>query len=658
MSAHEETVGDAGERVRKCRVRISAIPTGGGAANASSVRALLGRPGVDPEAGCNQNNDRSAHGRLVFRRCMEVAPDIIVEQWGGLVTSVFRYSRYGTPNKSAAVAMPLALVLVGTVYAQDRDDSTLHEAASRGERATVLRLLDRGADIDEREGRGRTPLHLAARSCFDVGEPICRGVVAVLLDRGADVDARDAAGRTPLHRAAGGHMPGVVVELMRRGADIQARDDEGWTPLHVAAQYGTFGAREVAVELLQRGADVDAGDADGTTPLQVAEARGRTKLVTLLRRWHGAGIETTQGRAAGVRVEVTASSVIRSSGPMEIALPDPEDLVYVEAVLLGPFFERGRNEELTIRMVPDLRWGLHTNNWSWWWRDLGVWGDPWGALQRFAYGTIEFHRGARLLARVRIHKDWTQMDGVSYSPQTGLLNLHLSHVNVGSGESAYQVVRYDSMTGRLEVLDFLSDAARFEERLMTCTGEQQRWPAAPSIGRTVFFQPCRSNVERVRALYAAAGDVRAWGSGVVARAIATEPGTTIDVACDACAEIDDTTLSARLTRLRRSADLVEPDSVSIERFASPAFELVVVGYRATGDPERPFTLLFVRPLEGPWQPIYGWERAPYFYPFGHVDGFVPGADALVRLSVEFRNFLPREAFLDLDARTLRVAMAP
>ena len=30
-------------------------------ANASSVRALLGRPGVDPEARCNQNNDRPLH---------------------------------------------------------------------------------------------------------------------------------------------------------------------------------------------------------------------------------------------------------------------------------------------------------------------------------------------------------------------------------------------------------------------------------------------------------------------------------------------------------------------------------------------------------------------------------------------------------------------
>ena len=129
-----------------------------------------------------------------------------------------------------------ALALFGTAHAQDRDDWTLHEAASRGARATVLRLLDGGADIHARDGRGRTPLHAAARSCFGVGERICRGVVAVLLDRGADVDARDAAGRTSLHLAAGGHVPGSVVELTRRGADVRAQDDEGWTPLHVAAQ--------------------------------------------------------------------------------------------------------------------------------------------------------------------------------------------------------------------------------------------------------------------------------------------------------------------------------------------------------------------------------------------------------------------------------------
>ena len=576
-----------------------------------------------------------------------------------------RHLRFETSSRAWIIAASIAALSVGgAASAQDRDFATLHEAAGRGERATVLRLLDRGADINARDDRDRTPLHRATRSCFEVGERICRGIVAALLDRGADVDARDAAGRTPLHLAAGGYDSGVVVELLRREADVDARDDEGRTPLHVASGYGVAGPysflfsprREVVLELLQRRADVDARDADGRTPLQVAADRDRTGIVRLLRRWDEADTEAVQGRAAGVRIEVTASSVVRFFEP--IGLPDPEHLAYVEAVLFGPFFERGRNEELTIRLVPDLSWEFIYDNRSWWFAADGS-VDPWGALQRFGQATIEFYRGAHLLARVRnTYADWTEVDGVSYTPQTGLLNLHLLHVNIGSGGSDYQVFRYDSMTSGLEVLRFPYVYDEFGELLMTCTGEQQRWPAAPSIGHTVFFQPCRSNVERVRELYTVAGDLRAWGNGVVAQAIATEPDTAIDIACDACAVIDDAAFSGRLTALRRAADLVEPDWVSIERFESSAFELVAVNYRASGDPRPSFHLLFARRPDGPWQPIYGWERVSRFGPSGAVEGFVPGVGALVRLSVYSWSSQPREALLDLDARTFRVAAVP
>ncbi|XP_077618221.1 ankyrin repeat domain-containing protein 54 isoform X2 [Crocuta crocuta] len=55
-------------------------------------------------------------------------------------------------------------------------------------------LLDHGADPNQRDGLGNTPLHLAA--CTNHVP-----VITTLLRGGARVDALDRAGRTPLHLA-------------------------------------------------------------------------------------------------------------------------------------------------------------------------------------------------------------------------------------------------------------------------------------------------------------------------------------------------------------------------------------------------------------------------------------------------------------------------
>src|SRR5258708_10741515 len=54
--------------------------------------------------------------------------------------------------------------------------------------------------------------------------------LSVLLDRGADVNCRDGHGRTALIEASfGGHCD-VVKLLIARGADLNASDSDGWTP--------------------------------------------------------------------------------------------------------------------------------------------------------------------------------------------------------------------------------------------------------------------------------------------------------------------------------------------------------------------------------------------------------------------------------------------
>lgn len=67
-----------------------------------------------------------------------------------------------------------------------------------------------------------------------------------LLKAGADKDEKDEEGRTPLQFACGYGELACAEELIKAGANVDAKDTEGNTPLHYAAGYG----QAEAVDLL------------------------------------------------------------------------------------------------------------------------------------------------------------------------------------------------------------------------------------------------------------------------------------------------------------------------------------------------------------------------------------------------------------------------
>ena len=118
----------------------------------------------------------------------------------------------------------------------------------------VKNAIKAGADVNERNVNGDTPLRIAVR--FHNSE-----IVRELIKAGADVHARDEWGQTPLHNATdkrvyGGGGYRVVKELLEAGANPNARDKWGRSPLHYAAR-NTYN-EDVIKLLLEAGADPNA----------------------------------------------------------------------------------------------------------------------------------------------------------------------------------------------------------------------------------------------------------------------------------------------------------------------------------------------------------------------------------------------------------------
>jgi putative aminopeptidase FrvX len=106
------------------------------------------------------------------------------------------------------------------------------------------------------------------------------GMVKSLIEKGADVDAREGIFlRTALQRAAAVGNKEVAELLLSYGANPNARDSGGLSALHYAA---TNDHKEMVELLIAKGADVNAKDASANTPLCNAVRSGHKDIAEML----------------------------------------------------------------------------------------------------------------------------------------------------------------------------------------------------------------------------------------------------------------------------------------------------------------------------------------------------------------------------------------
>lgn len=165
------------------------------------------------------------------------------------------------------------LGLAVTAAASAQSDSLIADRIQAGDRVVALEMIRQGADVNQPQPDGTTPLHWAA---YRVDEEL----VGELLERGARADVMNDYGASPLAEAVKVANAPLVRMLLEAGADPEAANDDGQTALMLAAHTGSV---EVAELLVRHGADVNARETfRNQTALMWAAAQDQGEMAEFL----------------------------------------------------------------------------------------------------------------------------------------------------------------------------------------------------------------------------------------------------------------------------------------------------------------------------------------------------------------------------------------
>ena len=191
--------------------------------------------------------------------------------------------------------------------------SDVADAAMRGDKAAVQKLIAQKADVSAPQADGATALHWAVFKSD-------KEMVELLVRAGANAKAANRDGATPLWLASVNGDAAIIEALIKGGADPNEKQVLGRTPLMEAARTGNVEAIKV---LLDHGADPNAKETlRGTTPLMWAADEG-----------HAAAIKLLIERGADIKAQSALAE--RGRGPALGKSSDPRKQVAAQGAALA-----------------------------------------------------------------------------------------------------------------------------------------------------------------------------------------------------------------------------------------------------------------------------------------------------------------------------------
>jgi ankyrin repeat protein len=183
------------------------------------------------------------------------------------VIFAFAVSAYAQPaRRSPARAEPARRSL-------GEGGARLADRIQSGDRKAALAMIAAGADVNQAQPDGTTPLHWAAYR-------VDRELVAALLKKGARPNAVNKYGASPLAEAVRVANVEMVGMLLDADASVNVANDDGQTALMLAARTGNVA---IAKLLVEHGADVNRRETyRDQSAVMWAAAEGHADMIAFL----------------------------------------------------------------------------------------------------------------------------------------------------------------------------------------------------------------------------------------------------------------------------------------------------------------------------------------------------------------------------------------